>query len=472
MQQIQTILNFISHKYFKFSFVAGLYILWIIWIQNFWLLIGLAFIYDLYISKKVNWAFWKKKDIKGKRNKVLVEWLDALIFALIAVAFINIFFFQNYKIPTPSMEKSLLVGDHLFVSKLAFGPKLPNTPLSFPLAQHTLPLTKSTKSYLEWIKLPYKRIAGLTSIKNDDVVVFNFPVGDTVVIEMQESSYYAIVRSYTLEFKRRDNINGLAQKSNEEYYQQAREFVLDQFEIVVRPVDKRDNYIKRCIAIPGDLLEIINQQVYINGSPQKNIKQLQYSYLVKTNGTRINPRSLERLNISGDDVISRSNAEYIIPLTEENISKLEQFSNVTSIEIMDKPVGEYSSDIFPHDPAYAWNQDNFGPLKIPAKGETIMLSQENLPLYERVIDVYENNELELRGEKIFINGEESTDYTFKMDYYFMMGDNRHNSADSRFWGFVPEDHIVGKPKFVWLSIDKNQKFLKKIRWKRMFTRIN
>ena len=458
-------MKLLKNRYFKFGVAALLYTLWVIWLNSYWWLLGLIIIFDWYITKKVNWTFWKKR---GQKNSTFIEWLDALIFAVVAVTFINIFFFQNYKIPTGSMEKTLLIGDHLYVSKLAYGPKIPNTPLSFPFAQHTLPLTKHTKSYLEWIELPYKRLKGFHHVKNDDIVVFNFPAGDTVVLQMQAQSYYSIVRGYAEQLRLQDQRQGAAVKSDAAYHHLARQYVWDNFDVVARPVDRRDNYIKRCVAIHGDTIQVIDGKVYINGMPEKDIKKMQSRYIIKTNGTPINPKAFERLNISRSDISMASNADYLIPLTKENVAKIKNFTNVVSVEKSTRHKGKYASYIFPHDTAYNWNEDYFGPLWIPEKGATVELTMKNLPLYKRIIDPYEGNKLEVRDSTIYINGKEAHSYTFKMNYYFMMGDNRHDSADSRFWGFVPEDHIVGRPVFIWLSLDKDKNFLGKIRWSRMF----
>lgn len=458
-------MNFLKNKYVRFSFVSLIYILWVIWLRNYWFLLGIPIIFDMYVTKKVNWTFWKKRE--GK-NSVIIEWLDALIFAVIAVTLINIFLFQNYKIPTGSMEKTLLIGDHLYVSKVAYGPKIPNTPLSFPFSQHTLPLTKQTKSYLEWIKLPYKRLKGFGSVKRKDVVVFNFPAGDTVVIQMQAQAYEQIVRGYADQLERSDQLGNRELKSPATYLQQARDYIWNNYDIVVRPVDKRDNYIKRCIGIPGDTVKIIDRQIFVNGEKQNYPNTLQFKYRITTDGTRINPKALERMDIYQDDVMTYSNTDYVIPLTSENVEKIRNFSNVIKVVPIEKQQGAYATYTFPHDPHYPWNEDNFGPLYIPKKGVKINLTLDNLPLYKRIINVYEKNDLQVRDSIIYINGEKATTYTFQMDYYFMMGDNRHDSADSRFWGFVPEDHIVGKPKFIWLSLAKDKKFLSRIRLKRMF----
>jgi signal peptidase I len=459
--------EFFSKKYIRFAIAAILYILVVIWIGNYWLLIGLGIIYDLYISEKVNWTFWKKR--KGKNN-AFIEWLDALIFAVIAVTLINIFFFQNYRIPTPSMEKSLLVGDHLFVSKLAYGPRMPNTPIAFPFTQHTMPLTKG-KSWSNLVIWPYKRLAGEGKVKNNDPIVFNFPAGDTVVVEEQTTSYYEIVRRNARDLKRRDSYSSSIAKPENYYLQMARKEIWDKYTVIYRPVDRRDNYVKRCIGIPGDTVTIRSGVLYVNGKivPDNNTQQT--TYVVGTNGSTINPKAFERLDISRSDQNMISGSAYLLPLTKANAAAISKFSNVTVVSLVFAREGEYAPHIFPYNPYYRWNEDNYGPIWMPVKGTTVKLDTSNLCLYERIINVYENNDLRVEGNTIYINKVPADSYTFKMGYYWMMGDNRHNSADSRYWGFVPEDHIVGKPKFIWLSLDKEAKGLKKIRFGRMFMKV-
>jgi signal peptidase I len=394
-----------------------------------------------------------------------VEWLDALIFAVIAVSVINVFIFQNYKIPTGSMEKTLLIGDHLYVSKVAYGPRLPNTPIAFPFTQHTLPFTQGVKSYLEWISLPYKRLAGFGKIRRDDPVVFNFPAGDTVVIEHQNMSYYSIVRDSAELYRIKDRYYGRPEKTAHAYYNLGRTAVWNAFDIVVRPVDKRDNYIKRCVAIPGDTLQIINRKVYTNGQPQKDYPGIQFSYYIVLNeGANISDRVFERMNIY--DIMRSGNMIHAY-LTNEEVNTIREFKGVREV-VGNEYWDSYAFDYYPNDTTFRWSLNNFGPLYIPRKGSTIELNAKNLILYERVISYYEKNKLEVKDGIVLINGKESDSYTFKMDYYWMMGDNRHSSLDSRFWGFVPEDHIVGRPRLIWLSIDKNKKFINRIRWNRMF----
>lgn len=452
-----------TKKNIRFAIAAFLYILVVIWIGNYWFLLGLAVIYDMYISEKVNWTFWKKRH--GK-NSAFVEWLDALIFAVIAVSLINIFFFQNYRIPTPSMEKSLLVGDHLFVSKLAYGPRMPNTPIAFPFTQNTLPLTNG-QSWSNLVLWKYKRLAGGGKVKNNDPIVFNFPAGDTVILEEPAITYYEIVRRRASELK--SMYNGPLKKPAF-FLQNARNEIRDRYTVVYRPVDRRDNYVKRCIGIPGDTVTIKGGTLYVNGKIVPDNGTQQTTYAVSTNGTSINPKAFERLGISLSDQTMMSGSVYLLPLTKGNAATISKFTNVSEITPVFTGKDKYEPHIFPFSPVYGWNEDNYGPIWIPAKGRTVTIDTSNLCLYERIIDVYENNDLRVEGSTIYINNKPAVSYTFKMNYYWMMGDNRHNSADSRYWGFVPEDHVVGKPKFIWLSLDKEAKGLKSIRWSRMFTR--
>jgi signal peptidase I len=437
------------NKWFKFAFWGLLYLLWVIWLGNYWFLIGIGVIFDIYVSKKVHWAFWKKKNPPNGKQTKTVEWIDAIIFAVVAASFIRLFFFEAYVIPTSSMEKSMLVGDYLFVSKVAYGPKMPNTPISFPFVHQSMPLTNSkVNSYVEWIKRPYKRIGGFGKIKNDDVVVFNFPEGDTVALNYPSQNYYELCRMYG-----RDRV-----------ISDSRSFG----KIVSRPVDKKENYIKRCIGIPGDSLLIVDGDVYINGKKQKEIPGKQYNYILTTDGSLFNPKILDKLKVANDDREMFSGGRYLFPLTNQQLSSFNGLKNISSVKRYVMPKGNFDVAIFPHSPDYAWNVDNFGPLYIPKKGATVNLTLKNLPLYERIIDVYEGNDLKVADGQIFINGKVATRYTFNLDYYWMMGDNRHKSADSRYWGFVPIDHVVGKASIIWMSLDKDKKFPANIRFNRIF----
>ncbi|MCX6302236.1 MAG: signal peptidase I [Bacteroidia bacterium] len=456
----------IPKKYIRFAIVAIIYILVVIWIGNYWLLLGLPIIFDMYITEKVNWTFWKRRN---GPNSSFIEWLDALIFAIIAVTLINIFFFQNYRIPTPSMEKSLLVGDHLFVSKLAYGPRMPNTPIAFPFTQHTIPIIK-TKSWSNLVYWPYKRLKGTGRVKRFDPVVFNFPEGDTVVLEETAVSYYEIIRRNAREMRQRDNYVTLSSKPASYYLTAARKELWERFNIIYRPVDRRDNYVKRCVGLPGDTISVRSGVLYVNSDPAPVNEGQQTTYGVITDGNTINPKAFERLKIAKSDQYI-SGSTYYLPLTKQNVEAISKFVNVKSVQPLFEREGEYDPKMFPYDPTLKWNQDNYGPLWIPVKGTTVKLDTSSLHLYDHVIDIYEENDLRVEGSTIYINGTPADTYTFRMDYYFMMGDNRHNSADSRYWGFVPEDHIIGKPRFIWLSINKEAEGLKKIRFERFCKRV-
>ena len=375
--------------------------------------------------------------IEYPKKSTVRDWLDSIVWAVVAALIIRTFMVEMYTIPSSSMEKSLLVGDYLVVSKLGYGPRVPNTPLSFPFVHHTLPWSKTAKSYIEKPQLPYKRLPGTTEIKRNDPIVFNFPAGDTV------SEVY---------------------QSNVTFYQLCRYFGRDkvmndkkQFgDIITRPVDKRENYVKRLIAMPGDTLQIIDGIVYINGEIGEQPEEMQHNYIVKITGNGINPKILEKYNITEGYRTAHAD-ELIFNMTGDIANEFRKLPFVKSVERRIAKAGtEISEDIFPNDTThFKWNTDNFGPIVIPQEGTTVKINTENIALYDRVIRAYELNDMKIKDGKIFINGKETDEYTFKMDYYWMMGDNRHNSQDSRFWGYVPIDHIVGKPVFVWLSIDKN-----------------
>jgi signal peptidase I, bacterial type len=435
------------NKWVKFGIVAALYTLWVIWLGNYWWLLGLVIVFDLYVSKKVKWAFWKKHYKEGEKRNIGLDWLDALIFAAIAATFIKMFFIEAYMIPSPSMEGSLMTGDYLFVSKLKYGPKVPQTPLTIPLTHNVTPVVGG-ESYVKWIQNDYRRMAGYGKLKRDDIVVFNFPHGDTVLSQIPGDDYYTYVRRY------------------------GREASIGKYgPIIVRPVDKRDHYVKRCVAVAGDSLEIRNGWVFVNGEAQEDIPGIQYTYEVITTGRPINERTLDKMGIPLSDIYyDPSLPGYIdLPLNSANLEAIRNMGNVEAVRPSVNSYPDTPLTIFPFSAHFKWGRDQYGPLWIPKAGASVELSLENLPLYQRIISVYENNNLEVRGDRIFINGEETSSYTFAMDYYFMLGDNRNNSLDSRYWGFVPGDHVVGSPAFVWLSLDGNKSFPKNIRWNRLFS---
>ncbi len=458
--------KFSKRQWVKFGISAVLYILFSVWMQNLWLLLGLVVLVDIFLTKYIPWGAWKRSKNPAVRN--VLEWVDDILFALIAVYLINLFIFQNYQIPSSSLEKSLLVGDYLFVSKLSYGPRVPNTPVSFPLVQNTLPFF-NCKSYLDWPEWGYKRVKGLGKVKRNDIVVFNFPAGDTVALKQQNPSYDELVALYG-----RDRI-----------WNDKNTFG----EVIYRPVDKRENYVKRCIGLPGDTIEMRDNQVYIDGKPAKNPENMQFNYFVETDGSPITEEQFRLMEVSKDDrrlaggyqdlasflgftpnENGQFNPIYHLPLTGKSLAIAEKLPTVKKIVI--EP-DTWAGSTYPVWYETGWSRDNFGPLWIPKKGATIQLDERNIALYRRCIKNYENNTLEVKDDGYYINGKKETAYTFKYDYYWMMGDNRHNSADSRSWGFVPEDHIVGKPILIWLSIDKDYSlFDGGIRWNRLFRMVH
>ena len=483
-----------------------------------------------------------QKDVKYSSAR---EWLDAIVFALVAAVIIRGNCFEFYKIPSSSMEKSLLVGDYLMVSKVAYGPRTAMTPLSFPLVHNVLPLSNGEReSYLKWIKLPYHRYPGLHKVSRFDATVFNYPDGDTVCTAFRSNrSYHDLVREYG-----RETVH-----SNPSVFGR----------IVARPVDKRENFIKRCIGLPGETLEIRDQQVYINGSAIENPDELEFTYAVRMSESFEDyVASVSRMGMTGGDIMAskfqkdiaffhsigvsdedcmnslgyyqylflndeqigalrmydktivtdvmgytrndgtrlvriaprvnlmdarpvdlqevgqallahgltdadleRAGEIYTLPLTSQKVAELRNNPLVAEVIPLSIQKGVPSLDLFPHAEGYGWTVDNFGPVTIPSKGATIQLTPSTLPLYRRIIEIFEGNRLELSDGVILINGKPADSYTFKMDYYWMMGDNRHNSADSRYWGFVPENHIAGRASMIVFSKDKDSG---KARWNRIF----
>jgi signal peptidase I len=391
------------------------------WLYFFPLIVG-----DILFWETINWQFWKKKEKKKKKEKSEIKsWFNAILFAVVAATILRTFLIEAYTIPTSSMEKSLLIGDFLFVSKVSYGPRVPMTPIAFPLVHHTLPFTKKTPAYLKWIQLNYYRMKGLGDVERNDCVVFNYPADDALHPE--------------------------------------------------RPIDKKENYIKRCVGIPGDVIEIKNTDLYVNGEPQTITEKMrnQFRYFVKTDGTLFSERTLNKYNIYEGQILSR-NGDYELMLNDESLAAIKRFTYLKKVEkiVIDKGIKVNSPElIFPED-NFNWNLDNFGPIKIPQAGTQVEIDTKNIELYRRIIETYENNKLEIIDGEIYINDNLASTYTFKMDYYWMMGDNRHNSLDSRYWGFVPEDHVVGKALFIWMSWDKNKKGINKIRWSRLFNAVH
>ena len=466
-------------EWIKTGIYLALYILFLIWVRSWMGIILIPFIFDACTTHIIKWKWWK--GLKNKSLYQIMDWIDAIVFALVAVYFVNIYMFQNYAIPSSSLEKSLLVGDHLYVSKVAYGPRKPMTPLTMPLTQNQFP--GGGKSYFDKPQWPYERIKGFGKIKQNEIVVFNYPAGDTIVSNPEYSSadYYGMI-VYPLGKSlckgiEIDSLSTLEQRRVYDfYYNVGRKYILQNEQrfgkIMARPVDRRENYVKRCVGLPGQTLEIKEGIIYIDGVASKQPDAAQTNYIVTL--LRPIPESLrEKMHLSYEDLRPSDNhpGRHLIPLTVQSMELLASQTGIAGD--IDRYIcsDEESEWLFTQNMNTHWTIDDYGPIWIPAKGDSVDLTLENLPLYERIIKVYEGNDLKVRNDgTILINGEEARSYTFKMDYYWMMGDNRQNSADSRFWGYVPEDHIVGRPVFIWLSLDKDKNWGQKgkIRWNRLF----
>lgn len=474
--------------YIRLALAVILYLAFLFWVKSWMGLVVLPFIYDAYITKNINWGWWKESD--NPLTRLVMGWVDALVFALVAIYFLNQFFFQNFVIPSSSLEKTLLTGDYLLVSKLSYGPRIPQTPLSMPLTQHTLPVF-DCKSYLEYPHWPYRRVEGLGHVKLNDIVVFNYPAGDTVALNMQNQDYYRLVYQYgdeALRVPATDSLPSSALTPGTPYEEQQAVFrriyaagqeimranPAEFGRVTGRPVDRRENYVKRCVGLPGQTLLIRNDTIYLDGKPNREPDHSQYCYDVVFRAPL--PEALKReLGITDEDLSqtltdNAGRTHVFMPLTRHTLAVLKKQDFVESISRAS--FLEETPWLYPQNMAKDWTTSNYGGpngIWIPKKGGTLRLTTDILPIYERPIRVYEGNRLEVKNGKIFINGRQTDRYTFKMDYYWMQGDNRDNSADSRFWGFVPEDHVVGKPIFVWLSLDPDYGlFDGKIRWNRIF----
>lgn len=446
----------LNKKWFFFQLVpiAGQFVtIWITikWVEHFGrfdfthhaMTVFIPFVYFPVLGFSNNEKYAGELVVSNYKKSAAREWIDAAAFAIVAATLIRTFVFEAYTIPTPSMEKTLLVNDFLFVSKSAYGPRIPNTPIAMPFVHHTMPWV-SAKSYSEWIKIPYTRWFSKEVTRND-AVVFNFPANDTLINDEENFG------------------------SKITYYQAVREIGRDKVWqnygdlVITRPVDKRENFIKRCVAVAGDKLEIKNTVLYLNDVAQPFPAESELYYNVQSSSP-LDEEQLQSFGIHTDpdlhEFMSYNDGMYIINMTQGEKKKVEALKNVIKVEVQ---INQVSNDLYPYyDTTAHWSVDNFGPLWVPKKGVSIPLTPDNYIRYERCISTYEGNVVETKNGKVFINGLEATQYTFKYDYYWLMGDNRHNSLDSRYWGFVPEDHVVGKASMIWFSWEKGP------RWKRFF----
>lgn len=410
----------------------------------------LPFIYLPYLGFSKTVRYVGHDVVKRYQKSSVREWIDAAVFAIVAATIIRTFVFEAYTIPTESMEKTLLVNDFLFVNKMSYGPRIPQTPLSFPFVHNTMPFSQTTPSYTKLIQLPYKRLPGFQTVKRNEVVVFNFPAGDTIINLPEYGSknpYYDVLRT---------QFNG------------NREALFAEFPILVHPMDKTDNYIKRCIAVGGDTLMVKDGLVYINSRPSPIPEGSQMEYLVETNGQPLDMDYLQNqlhLPVENQNDFYQYQGKpnsYVINMTPHQAEALRKVQNIARVSMA---FSNTPGQFFPFTPKNLWTLDNYGPIYIPAKGSTLTLTSDNIDTYRRLISVYEGQQLEERDGKFFINGKETTTYKCKWNYYWMMGDNRHRSQDSRYWGFVPETNIVGKASLIWFSWENGP------RWSRLFKSI-
>ena len=451
--------NIKTTRWVRFGIVAALWIAFTIWMQTWWLALVLFLLFDIYITGYIPFTWWKHS--KNKTVRTVMAWVDALVYAIILVYFVFNFIGQNYTIPSSSLEKTLLTGDYLFVNKMTYGPRVPMTPIHFPLVHNTLPIL-NCNSYLEWPHVKYRRLRGFRNVESGDIVVFNFPAGDTVMTKCPNPDYYQLVALKGYE----------AVNNNEAVFGKK----------ITRPVDRRENYVKRAVGLPGQRLKIVDGDIYIDGQMQAMPRDAQFAYYVMTDGNRLPEIFFDELDIAKDDRVLMQTPVgyppvYRLPLTKEMLAKVESYPHVTTVtreDASDDPL-----NIFPFELAQreGWTRADYGGsngILIPKKGMTVPLDYDNWLLYERAIRVYEDNpSAQWNDGKVYINDQPADTYTFAMDYYFMMGDNRDNSLDSRYWGFVPEDHIVGTPVGVLISFDKDKSiFNGKIRWNRIFRDAN
>ena len=462
-------------RWVRFALVMLLFVLWVAWMGNWWLLLFGILLFDIYITGYIPFTWWKRS--KNKTVRSVMSWVDAIVYALILVYFLFAFIGQNYQIPSSSLEKTLYTGDYLFVNKAVYGPRVPMTPVYFPLVHNELPFGLG-KSYLDTPSLSYKRLKGMRDIEAGDIVVFNFPAGDSVMSKVQNPDYYSLIA-----------IHGRDRVLNDK----------ETFgELIYRPVDRRENYVKRCVGLPGHRIQLRDGIAYIDGERFIDVENLQFNHFYQTVGTPLTPEEFEQFGVPVDDryTVDITPADipslrqlgfkinpdgsvppiYVSPLTQAMVKDMEYSTRISRV-IKQIPSPETMVKLFPQAISEGWTRSEYGGkdgLWIPAKGSALKMNRTAWEIYGRVIKDYENNpDACWRDGKVWINGEPVDYYTFKMDYYFMLGDNRDNSLDSRYWGFVPQDHIVGTPWRVLISFDKDKSlFNGGIRWNRILKDAN
>ncbi len=489
-------------RWIRFAIVTAIFLIWVAWLGNWWVILLLPLLFDIYITGYIPFTWWKKSE--NKMFKMVMSWVDAIVYALILVYFVFTFIGQNYQIPSSSLEKTLMTGDYLWVNKMSYGPRVPMTPIHFPLVQNTLPII-NTRSYIEWPEWSYHRLSGFGNVQAGDIVVFNFPAGDTIAVNAQNPDYYTLKHYWGDQMINNnpaafDTWRNLDEEEAARYRDElGRQVILnnpDQFgDVMYRPVDRRENYVKRAVGLPGQTLKIVDGQIYIDGKKQPWPENAQFNYYFQTSSPVTDDQWEElEMSMEGRNAVSLENGNsdmlvrqmrsngfkiepgrqlylYCSPMTDEILSRLKKMPSLMAVMRQPAPAGEY---LFPDRMSEHWTRSDYGPVMIPRKGQTVRLTAENWPMYERAIRNYENHgDSYLKNGQVYIDGKPADSYTFAMDYYFMMGDNRDNSLDSRYWGFVPEDHIVGKPMRVLISFDKDKSiFNGGIRWNRIFKDAN
>ncbi len=459
-----------TSRWIRFGFVSIVFFAWVAWLGNWWVALWWLLLFDIYITGYIPFPWWKKS--KSATTRTVMSWVDAIVYAIVLVYFVFSFVGQNYQIPSSSLEKTLLTGDYLWVNKTAYGPRVPMTPIHFPLVQNTLP--GGAKSYLENPQWKYHRLKGTDTIALGDIVVFNFPGGDTVALKEQNPDIYSLSRMIGEQLAAQGmpiNTSGRIERDASAralgmQYIRSNPQVFG--EVIWRPVDRRENYVKRTVGLPGQLFEIKNGEIYNNGQKMNMPEDAQFVYDIRFKNPAKADEILKELGVSeADRALEPGMTHPTPPLTAKMVEELRK--NPEVIEIRRRTYSAGDNLLFPLASAVndGWTLDNYGPIRIPERGMTVELNDSTWAQYGHTISHYENPTAEWRDGKAYINGEPVTEYTFNMDYYFMMGDNRHKSADSQFWGYMPESHIVCRPVRVMISFDPDKSFPFNIRWNRI-----